>query len=185
MLNIENSLRRSRIETSRYECKQGLLSLSHDRKINKKLINRIIETICGISNLGSDGDGYVFIGVADKESDANKIKTLDKVNPIEISGRYIVGIDRKAKASNKNIEDYVKVLTDAILTSELSDPLKTQIMTKIDTVFYKGQHTLVRITVPAQTDVSFIGDKAFIRKDSSTTEVSGKELLAVSKLFNK
>lgn len=185
LLNIENSLRRSRIETSRYECKQGLLNLSSDRKMNKKLINRIIETICGIANLGSDGDGYVFLGVADKESDANRIKNLDKINPIEINGRYIVGIDREAKFTSKSIEDYVKILTDAILTSELSDPLKTQVMTKIDTVFYKGQHTLVRITVPVQTDVSFIGDKAFIRKDSSTTEVSGKELIAVSKLFNK
>lgn len=185
LLNIENSLRRSRIETSRYECKQGLLNLSSDRKINKKLINRIIETICGIANLGSDGDGYVFIGVADKESDAKRIKNLDEINPIEINGRYIVGIDREAKFTGKNIEDYVKILTDAILTSELSDPLKTQVMTKIDTVFYKGQHTLVRITVPVQTDVSFIGDKAFTRKDSSTTEVSGKELIAVSKLFNK
>ena len=185
LLNIENSLRRSRIETSRYECKQGLLNLSGERKINKKLVNRIIETICGISNLGSDGDGYVFIGVADKENDANKIKNLDKINPIEINGRYIVGIDQEAKFTGKNIEDYIKILTNAILTSELSDPLKTQVMTKIDTVFYKGQHTLVRITIPVQTDVSFIGDKAFIRKDSSTTEVSGKELIAVSKLFNK
>ncbi|MEL7078007.1 MAG: DUF262 domain-containing protein [Cyanobacteria bacterium J06555_3] len=185
LLNIENSLRRSRIETSRYECKQGLLNLSGDRKINKKLVNRIIETICGIANLGSDGDGYVFIGVADKESDANRIKNLDRINPIEINGRYIVGIDREAKFTGKNIEDYVKILTDAILTSELSNPLQTQVMTKIDTVFYKGQHTLVRITVPVQTDVSFIGNKAFIRKDSSTTEVSGKELIAVSKLFDK
>ena len=184
LLNIENSLRRSRIETSRYECKQGLLNLSSDRKINKKLIARIIETICGIANLGFDGDGYVFLGVADKESDANRINNLDKINPIEINGRYIVGIDREAKFTSKSIEDYVKILTNAILTSELSDPLKTQVMTKIDTVFYKGQHTIVRITVPVQTDVSFVGDKAFTRKDSSTTEVSGKELIAVSKLFN-
>ena len=71
------------------------------------------------------------------------------------------------------------------MTSELSDPLKTQVMTKIDTVYYKSQHTLVRITIPAQSEVSFIGDKAFTRKDSSTIEVSGKELIAVSKLFNK
>ena len=183
LLNIENSLRRSRIETSRYECKQGLLDLSASKKVNKKLIKRIVETICGIANLGSDGEGYIFIGVADKESDANRIKRLDKINPIEINGRYIVGIDREAKRINQNIENYVKLLTDAILTSELSEPLKTQVMTKIDTVFYKGQHTLVRITI-LQTEVSFVGDKAFTRKDSSTTEVSGKELIAVSKLFD-
>lgn len=185
LLNIENSLRRSRIETSRYECKQGLLDLSKNRSINNDLITRIIETICGIANLGTDGDGYIFFGVVDKKSDADRIQDLDNINPIEINGRYIVGIDREAKIIGKSIEDYVKILTNAILNSELSDPLKTQVMTKFDTILYKGHHTLIRITIPVQTDVSFVGDKAFTRQDSSTVEVKGKELIAISKLFNR
>lgn len=184
LLNIENSLRRSRIETSRYECKQGLLNLSNNRSINNNLITKIIETICGISNLGTDGDGYIFFGVADKKNDADRIQALDHINPIEINGRYIVGIDREAKILGKNIEDYVKIITNTILSSELSEPLKTQIMTKFDTITYKGHHTLIRITVPVQTDVSFVGDKAFTRQDSSTMEVKGKELIAISKLFS-
>ncbi|MGL5938998.1 MAG: GmrSD restriction endonuclease domain-containing protein [Waterburya sp.] len=184
LLNIENSLRRSRIETSRYECKQGLLDLSKNRIINKNLITRIIETICGIANLGKDGDGYIFLGVVDKQSDADKIKELDHINPTEINGRYIVGIDREAKILGKSIEDYVKILTNAILTSELSNPLKTQVMTKFDTISYKGHHTLIRITVPVQNEVSFVGNKVFIRQDSSTVEVNGKELIAISKLFS-
>ncbi len=57
-------------------------------------------------------------------------------------------------------------------------------MTKFDTVLYKNRHTLIRITIPIQNDVSFVGDKAFTRHDSSTVEVNGKELLAISKLFN-
>jgi hypothetical protein len=182
--NIENSLRRSRIETSRYECKQGLLDLSNNRAINKNLITKIIETICGIANLGTDGDGYIFIGVVDKKSDADRIQMLDNINPIEINGRYIVGIDREAKILGKSTEDYVKILTNAILNSELTDTLKTQVMTKIDTISYKGHHTLIRITVPVQNDVSFVGNKAFTRQDSSTVEVNGKELIAISKLFN-
>ncbi|MDJ0743574.1 MAG: DUF262 domain-containing protein [Xenococcaceae cyanobacterium MO_167.B27] len=184
LLNIENSLRRSRIETSRYECKQGLLDLSNQRRINNNLINRIIETICGIANLGKDSEGYIFIGVVDKKQDAEKIKILDNINPIEINERYIVGIDREAKILGKDIEDYVKILTNAILNSELSNPLKNQVMTKFDTVLYKSRHTLIRITVPIQNEVSFVGDKAFTRHDSSTVEINGKELLAISKLFN-
>lgn len=184
LLNIENSLRRSRIETSRYECKQGLLNLSNNREINQKLITRIIETICGIANLGNQGDGYIFIGVVDKKSDADRIQMLDKINPFEINGRYIVGIEREAKVIGKSIEEYIKMITNAILNSELSNPLKTQIMTKFDTISYKGHHTLVRITVPVQNDVSFVGDKAFTRQNSSTVEVKGKELLAISKLFS-
>ncbi|MDJ0596868.1 MAG: hypothetical protein QNJ72_44055 [Pleurocapsa sp. MO_226.B13] len=48
----------------------------------------------------------------------------------------------------------------------------------------KGHHTLIRITVPVQNEVSFVGDKAFTRQDSSTVEIKGKELIAISKLFN-
>lgn len=184
LLNIENSLRRSRIETAKYECKQGLLDLSNQRKINFNLINRIIETICGMANSGKDSEGYIFIGVVDKKQDAERVKILDNINPIEINERYIVGIDREAKILGKDIEDYVKILTNAILNSELSNPLKNQIMTKFDTVLYKNHHTLIRITVPIQHEVSFVGEKAFTRYDSSTVEINGKELLSISKLFN-
>ncbi len=52
-LDFENSVRRSRIETPRYEFKQGLLRLSPKREFDKDLIPRLIETICGIANLGS------------------------------------------------------------------------------------------------------------------------------------
>ncbi|MEA5514859.1 GmrSD restriction endonuclease domain-containing protein [Nodularia sp. UHCC 0506] len=183
-LDLENSLRRSRIETSRYECKQGLLDLSPKRNLNKDLLERIIETICGIANLGSDSDGYIHIGITDRETDAHRIEELDTIKPIDINGRYIVGIDREAKLQNQTVEQYVRLLTNAIQNSSLSEPLKTQVLTKFDTVSYKG-HSVVRITIPVQTEVSFLGEKVFTRKDSSTVEVQGRELLAISKLFQK
>lgn len=76
------------------------------------------------------------------------------------------------------------MLVNALRNSELSDPLKTQVLMKIDTILYRG-HSVIRIAIPAQTDVSWVGRKAFTRIDSSTEEVEGKELLAVSKLFQK
>ncbi len=186
VLDLENSLRRSRIETSRYECKQGLLDLSPKRKLNQDLLGQIIETICGIANLGSDSDGYIYIGVTDCEADACRIKELDNIEPIEINGRYIVGIDREAKLQHKTVEEYVRLITNAIQNSSLTEPLKTQVLAKFDTISYKNKsYSVVRITVPAQTEVSFIADKVFTRKDSSTVEVQGRELLAISKLFKK
>lgn len=186
-IDLENSLRRSRIETARYECKQGLLDLSSHRILNNDLIQRIIETICGIANLGPDADGYIHIGVADSEKDAERIQELDKINPIEvIRGRYVVGIDREAKLQNKTIEEYARVLTNGILNSGLSEPLKTHVLSKFDTILYKG-HSVIRITIPAQTDVSYLDDKVFTRKDSSTVDVTQKarESHAIFKLFQR
>jgi uncharacterized protein with ParB-like and HNH nuclease domain len=182
-LDFENSLNRSRLETPRYEFKQGLLRLDTKRNEDQKLTTTIIETICGLANLGSN-DGYLFIGVADSEKDADRVHKLDEITPIDVNGRYVVGIDREASIQKITLEEYVKRLVNKIRNSELSEPLKTQLLGKFDTISYKG-YSVVRITVPAQKDVSFVGQKAFTRSDSSTVEVVGPQLLAVYKLFQK
>ncbi|MDJ0518274.1 MAG: DUF262 domain-containing protein [Trichodesmium sp. MO_231.B1] len=184
IISLENSLLRSRIETTRYECKQGLLNLSPKRELNNNLIDRIIETICGIANVGPESDGYIFLGVADKEEDANRIKDLDKIQPIKIHEKYIVGIDREAKQHGQTLEKYIEILINSIKNSQLSETLKTQVLMKIDTICYKN-HSVIRITVPAQTSVSFVGNKAFMRENSSTVEAEGPKLLAVFESFQK
>jgi uncharacterized protein with ParB-like and HNH nuclease domain len=181
---FRNSLSRSRIETAKYECKQGLLNLSQDRKLNNDLLQRLVETMCGIANSDPNNDGYIFLGVVDKKQDAETIKNLDGINPIEINDRYVVGIDREARALGKKLEDYVGILINAIKKSALTNPLKTQILMKIDTINYKGS-SVIRINVPPQKEVSFVGDKAFIREDSSTVEAKGPKLMAVFQLFQK
>jgi hypothetical protein len=55
---------------------------------------------------------------------------------------------------------------------------------KIDTIDYKGL-SVIRIHVPSQKLVSFVGEKAFIREDSSTVEAEAPKLLAVFQLFPK
>jgi uncharacterized protein with ParB-like and HNH nuclease domain len=182
---FKNSVSRSRIETTKYECKQGLMDLSPTkRKLNNNLLPRLVETICGIANSDPENDGYIFLGVADKKQDAEKIKNLDKINPIEINHRYVVGIDREAKVSGKTLEDYVGILINTIRQSDLTDPLRTQVLMKIDTIDFKGL-SVIRIHVPSQQEVSFVGEKAFIREDSSTVEAKGQKLLAVFQLFQK
>ena len=181
---FKNSLLRSRIETAKYECKQGLLDLSQSRKLNKDLLQRIVETICGIANSDPENDGYIFLGVADKKQDAEKIKNLDKINPIEINQRYVVGIDREARVSGKTLEDYVGILMNTIRKSDLNDTLKTQVLTKIDTIDFKGL-SVIRIHVPSQKEVSFVGEKAFIREGSSTVEANPRKVVAVTQLFQK
>ena len=74
------------------------------------------------------------MGVADKKQDAERIKILDRINPIEINDRYVVGIDREARVSGKTLEDYVGLLINAIKKSDLTDPLKTQVLMKIDPI---------------------------------------------------
>lgn len=187
-LDLENSIRRSLIETSRYECKQGLLRLSNERKLDQELLQKILQTICGIANIGPDGDGYLFIGVADKKQDAERVNHLDQVEPHEINGRYIVGVDREAKLLNISLEKYTDILLNELRNSELSDPLKTQVLTKFDTIQITKAHqtfSVIRITVPVQAEISYVGDDAFVRDGSSTKEAKGKKITSIYELFKR
>jgi len=181
-LDMENSLRRSKLETSRYECKQGLVDLSSSRKFDKDLSERIIETICGIANVGPDSDGFVFIGVADKKSDADRVAELDNVTPVVVGVRHVVGLEREMTVLGIGQEQYLEKIMSIVRKSDLSEPLRSQVLSQSDYVEYKGMSVL-RIRIPAQKQISFVGEKVFIRENSSTLEATGKKLLAANALF--
>ena len=182
-LDFENALRRSKIESGRYECKQGFVSLADKREFDKSLDQKILETICAIANIGPDSDGFVFFGVADKESDSNRIEQLDGVQAVRVGNRFVVGVDRELPLLATNLEAYVKRIVGVVSASELSPNLKHQVASQVDTITYKGL-SVIRLRVPPQKEVSFLGEKAYIREGSSTTEASGKKLLAVNATFS-
>lgn len=183
-IDFENSLRRSRIETPRYEFKQGLVGLVDDPTFNSKLLDRIVNTICGIANLGPTSEGFIYLGVADTKSDAERIKVLYGTEYFEITDHYVVGIDREVQKMKLTTERYLEKIVDHIRSSGLPEPLKTQVLTQIDTVSYKN-YTIVRIKVPTQSQMSFIGNDAYVREGNQTIKIEGKKIVAVNDLFNK
>ncbi|WPB77635.1 DUF262 domain-containing protein [Archangium violaceum] len=182
VIDFENSLRRSKIETPRYEFKQGILRLSNDRKRDDEVLRRLPEMLCAIANLGPQSEGYLYFGIANNQKDASRIQSLDKINPIQVGDAFVVGIDREARNLGLSVEKYVEQIVSAIKNSNLSEPLKTQVLASVDTIDYRGLSVL-RIQVPQQREVSFVGEEAFVRSNSSTELVAGPKLLAVSRLF--
>ncbi len=182
-IDFENSLRRSRIETPRYEFKQGLVELVDNPAFNSELLNRIVNTICAIANLGPNSEGFIYLGVADVVSDAERIKAIYGTEYLAISDHYVVGIDREVQKMKLTIERYLEKIVEHFRKSELSEPLKTQVLTQIDTVTYK-KYTIVRIKVPTQSAISFVGDEAYTREGSQTIKIEGKKIVTVSSLFH-
>jgi len=95
VIRFENALRRSRIETSAFECKQGRVRLDPQRSEDPDLLNKLVQTICGIANIGPSSQGAIFIGVADNLSDRDRIQQLDHVRALEVGNRYVVGVGRE------------------------------------------------------------------------------------------
>ncbi|MCH0567954.1 DUF262 domain-containing protein [Streptomyces sp. MUM 136J] len=182
-LDFENSLRRSRIETSRYEFKQGLLRLDIRRQWDDAIIGRLAETICAIANVKPGVDGYLYLGVADEESDAQRIGQLDSVEPISVGPHYVVGVDREARAKKISLDNYVQRFVSRIAQAGLGEPLGTQILSHVDTVEYKGL-SVIRILIPGQNDLSYCNDSVFVRRGSSTERVEDvKQVVALGKQF--
>lgn len=184
LLDFENAVRRSRIETPRYEFKQGILRLDTSRCVDKQLLDRLVQTAGAIANVGPDADGFIFIGVANDEDDARRIEMLDSVVPDKLAEHYIVGVDREVSILSVDLERYVQKIVQTFRKADITEPLKTQLLSSFDTVDVKGKSVL-RIRVPRQGDVSFVDGKAFYREDSNTIEIQGPQLLAISRLFRK
>lgn len=182
ILDFENAISRSKTETSRYEFKQGFLRLDDTREIDSNILDTILETICGIANAGPDADGYVYIGIADSKKDADRISKLDTMTPIALNHVSVVGIEREATLLKKSVDEYVRLLTDHVKNSELTDPLKTMMATSIDSITYKKLE-IIRVRVPAQKQISFVGGDAFMRVGSSTERASGPEIAAITAKF--
>jgi hypothetical protein len=182
-IQFENALRRSRIETTAFECKQGLLRLATPRNEQVGLLDRIVETVCGIANIGPSSDGAVFIGVADKIQDTKRIEELDGIQTATLGARFIVGVDREAKELGISVEHYVRRIVAHVDQSKLSEPLKTAVCSSVDTIVYRG-HSVVCLWVPAQKKPSDVGDQLFVRIGSETRKVDGlKQTKAVMGLF--
>ena len=183
IIDFENSIRRSKIETPRYEFKQGFLRLDDKRKYDKALEQQILKTICGIANIGPTTDGYIFLGVADKDEDAQRIAKLDGVPPIRIASHSVVGLDREANILGISLEDYCRKIIGFIKSSKLSDTLISSVLSNIDIIDY---HTLavIRIKIPAQKEMSYLDDVVYERQFNDTVKIdSPKMIAAISKRF--
>lgn len=183
IIDFENSIRRSKIETPRYEFKQGMLRLSKDRKYDSDLERQILKTICAIANIGPSTEGYIFIGVADTKKDAERIEEIDGIHSIRLSTHYVVGIDREAKIQGLSLEDYCRKIVGFIKNSALSSALISSVLSNIDIIDYRGM-SVVRIKIPSQAEISYLGEDVFERQYNNTIKIdSAKEILSIAKRF--
>lgn len=182
-VDIEGTIRRSEIELSDYELKQGILTLDAKRKVDKDLIDKVMKTICAIANNGPGRVGKILLGVVDKKSDAERIQTLDKIEPKKVGKRFVVGVRREATKLGISMEDYYSGWKTAIKDSKLSDALKQSVLSHIDYNEFFGLGIIV-ITVPAQKELSYFEDQPFWRQgDSTVVAKSAKEIATLAQRF--
>lgn len=181
--DIEGIIRRSEIELSDYELKQGLLPLSDQRSINSELIDKVIKTICAIANNGPNRTGKIIIGVTDKENDAMLIKKLDGIEPKKVGKRFVVGVHREAKFLGLSLDQYYSRWKDAIKNSKISPSLRDSVLSHIDFNEFYGLGIII-ITIPSQKELSYVEEAIYWRRgDSTELAKTPKEMVMVAQRF--
>ncbi|QSE93709.1 DUF262 domain-containing protein [Rhodococcus pseudokoreensis] len=185
-VDIDNIIQRSVVESSGYELKQGLLTLSpRNRCIDPGIIEKVAKNICAIANNGPSHDGTIIIGIADKKEDAQQVEKIDAVRAREVGQKYVVGVSREAKFLGKSPEEYFTLWKNGIRDSALSDPLKADVLSSFTWNNYYG-YGLIVVIVPKQKAISFYGDYPYIRSGDELLEVRiPREIADVSSRFSK
>ncbi len=183
-IEFPNLIRRAPVESGRYEFKQGIASLSTRRAINRKMLEKLPKIASAIANIGPEGDGYIVLGVADSESDAQRIQELDSRSLLKIGRQYLVGVDRECEALSLEMPEYQRLIIKQFQDSPLETELKGDVLANIDTVAYSGRSYVV-IRIPAQRELSGYNGDYFVRDGEDLRKLTTGEALAASKRFIK
>jgi len=184
-VDFEVYLRRSKTEAANYDFKQGLYNLDDKNRIlDKGNLEKILQNIAAMANLGKGKKGYIFIGVSDKEQDTKRIELLDKITSPRFFSFGIVGLEREAHLKGTSLDDYILFLSRNIRDSKLPEWLKTVVNTNLTPITYMD-HTVLMIEAKAGDKPAWYGDKLYIRDghEKKPQEVSGEQIAAVYNLF--
>lgn len=182
-VDIQNSIRRSEIELANYELKQGMLSLSDDRKADGNVIHKVVKTICAMANNGPKNSGKILIGIADKVADKVRIEQLDGIEARKIGNRYVVGVRREAEHLGISAESYFARWKDAIRNSELSTALRDSVLSNIDYNEFYGLG-IITISIPPQSELSYLGEDIYFRSSDETLKAeTAKQIASIAKRF--
>jgi hypothetical protein len=176
-MDIEGAIRRSEIELANYELKQGLLLLIVNGGEDPDIIDKVVNTICAIANIGPNSSGKIIIGVTNKKADAERIKEIDGTEPKKIGKRFVVGVNREARRLGISVDQYFSKWKDGIRHSDLSTGLRDAVLSNIDFNTFYGLGVIV-ITVPPQADISYVGEDVYWREGDSTVKASGAKQIA-------
>lgn len=182
VVDLENSLRRSRFEAARYEFKIGCCLLSEPPALDPEMFSKLARTAAAIANTSPDSDGFIYLGVADKKSAADRVNAISGSPIYEIGQVFFVGLQHDLECLGINMEAYVKRLMQELQGSPLTDPLKTQLITSVEHADYKGA-PFVRLRIPRQTELTSYDGEFPIRKDSNTVNMTAAEALSQAKMF--
>jgi hypothetical protein len=185
LIDFQSYLMKSKVESAVYDFKQGFYTLSPMKRFfDEASFKKILCNISALANLGKDREGFLFIGVTDKEADTKMIETLDSIEKVP---RYhdfgVVGLEREAVLKGVSLDQYISYITAKISSSGLESSLKSRLTKDITPMTYHG-FTVLMIKVVSGSEPVYFEEKLYHRDGANCIEMKGSAQKDIFKLFN-
>ncbi|MFA8299769.1 MAG: DUF262 domain-containing protein [Hyphomicrobiales bacterium] len=174
VVQFENLLRQSKIEQPTFDFKIGLCRLDNKADFLKKTFDKVIKTLTSMANIGPQRKGYVLIGVADNDEDAEKFTEIYKKSYSTYQNHKITGVDEEAKRSFNELSTYFERLRNLVEKQPIESYTKEYILQNMKLINYYDKSILV-FEIMSTKEPLLYDEKYFVRKLSSVIEVRPAE----------
>lgn len=167
---MENILTQSYTEQGAYDFKQGFVRLDGKHAFDEDSFDKILKTLAGIANIRKGVRGYVLVGVADTEADAQRVTKLYGVDARPFERFFITGVEHEATSLGKSLDDLFMELTTRVKNSALSEPLRDYVARHVKAVRYYDKTVFV-FEAQAQNEPSHFNGAFFVRLGNKLEEI--------------
>lgn len=127
--------------------------------------------------------GYVLVGVADTEADAQRVTQIHSVDARPFERFFITGVEHEATALGKSLDKLYQELTNKVKESLLSEPLRDYVARNVKCVRYH-EKTVFVFESQAQDEPSNFGGKYFVRHGNQLNEIPPEKFNELFKRFS-
>jgi hypothetical protein len=157
------------------------LALDDERKFADDGFKRLCQTLGAKANAGPEMTGYVVIGIADDNEDADRVTELDGIQPVTYRGFNVVGIEREANLRKDDLNSYWTWFMQK-LRSALGSPLGERVTSDSRLVSYLDKVVFL-LKVSGQTEPVFVDGELFERVGTETVAVPKSDYMRIYSRF--
>ncbi len=180
---LETILGNALVEQPLFDGKQGFYTLGEPRVFDEGCFVKIAKTLSAMANAGRGAVGYVAVGVADSDKDAERVQELDDVVPILYRGFRVVGIGREAALHGSSLNDYWHWLVQKLRSVGLDEALANGVTTSARLIPYQDLAVGV-LKVEAREAPVFFDEKLYERSGSETKLVAQEDYVRIFRAFS-
>lgn len=168
---LENLLMQSKIEQQFFDFKIGLHNINSNPPFNAKCFSKVIKTLTAMANTQKNSTGYVLVGIADSDSDADLFYKTYCSKPRIFNGFQVTGVQEEIRLKYKDADDYFMNIKNLVKREPIDVETQSFILRNMRLVNYFDKLILVFSLSSGDSPCSYSG-KFYERHGTSVEEIS-------------